>query len=41
MLDRAERLRRAFKAARARANEAPASTDRVAKSLFDFVFDGV
>lgn len=38
MLTRAEELRRALKTARARANEAPAATMKIGKSLFGYVF---
>lgn len=39
MLNRAEELRRAFKTARSRANEAPAATVTIGKALFTYVFD--
>lgn len=38
MLDRAEKLRRAFKAAQGRANGTEAATARVAGRIFDYVF---
>lgn len=38
MLNRAEELRRAFKMARSRANEAAAANDKIASKMFDFVF---
>lgn len=38
MLNRAEELRRAFKTARSRANEAPAATAKIADPVFKFVF---
>ena len=38
MLNRAEELRRAFKTARSRANEAPAATAKIADPVFAFVF---
>lgn len=38
LLSRAEELKRAFKTARARANEAPASKEKIADKLFKHVF---